>query len=152
MATMVRRPPARFFLYDEPEGLSGRVSGATGGSVVDQAKVYGGAKGGSVAHDLPVFAHVTSDFIQLNPAHEQPRLIFNSGAQPIIRWGFRRFVRTFMTAGPRFYGRWFYSGLQMNQFVQRGRVTGIPGRLGTSYYTPRFQSGPRVVVLGGPRK
>ena len=86
--------------------------------------------------------------LQINPASEPPRIVWNSGAQPIIRWGFRRIVRTFMAAGPRMYGRWFYAGVQMNNFVGRGRVTGVPQRLGTSYSYPRFQTGPRVIPLG----
>jgi len=60
-------------------------------------------------------------------------------------------VRTFMAAAPRFYGRWFYVGAIKNQFVARGRMTGVTTRLGTTYQSPRFQTGPRAIPLGTRR-
>lgn len=97
------------------------------------------------------------DIVQVNPVLEQPKLIFYSLAQPIIRWGHRRFVRAAtdgglhgMRAGPRFLGRWAYVGIQMAQFRDRGKTAGAQGRpftyrVGPSQVTPGPQ---RTVDLG----
>ena len=148
MSSFLRKPPARFFVSPDPEGTSQLVKGKTGGAVMDSRKRYVESKGGTTTPGGRPFLYKILDLVQINPAHEQPRLVFNSGGQPIIRWGFRRYSRTFMTAGPRFYGRWFYLGQQMNQFVARPRITGVPTRLGTTYSVPPFIAGPRAIQLG----
>jgi hypothetical protein len=137
--------PARMVYQPPIEGTSQRIHT---GQAFDAKKKYGGAHGGTLDPAFPNFLYRWIDTVQINPASEPPRIVWNSGAQPIIRWGFRRIVRTFMAAGPRMYGRWFYAGVQINNFVARGRVTGVPQRLGTSYSYPRFQTGPRVIPLG----
>ena len=119
---------------------------------VDQAKAYGGADAGSVT-GTP-FQYVWQDRIQVPPAHEQPRLLFYSGAQPLIRWGLnRRYVRTFMSASPRFQGRWAFVGYIQRHFAERARMTGVPNRYARtySYRIPSSGPGPRAIPLqGGP--
>lgn len=93
------------------------------------------------------FQYHYDDIIQVNPVLEQPKLIFYSLAQPIIRWGHRRFVRPLSTgaygmrAGPRFFGRWAYVGIQLAQFRDRGKTAGVQGRPFTYSYPPP-QGGP----------
>jgi hypothetical protein len=148
--SLLRKPPARFVAYPRQEGQSQRIRGG-GGQLFDASKKYGGAILGNPRPSIASFLYRWIDTIQINAAHEQPKLVWNSGAQPIIRWGYRRFVRTFMAAAPRFYGRWFFAGTQANQFVMRGRMTGVTTRRGTTYLTPRFQTGPRAIALGTRR-
>jgi len=148
--SILRKPPARFVAYPRNEGQSQLIAGH-GGQLFDASKKYGGAALGNQRPGFPTFLYKWIDTIQINPAVEQPKLVWNSGAQPIIRWGYRRFVRTFMAAAPRFYGRWFYAGVDMNKFVQRGRMTGVTTRRGTTYIAPRFQTGPRAIPLGTRR-
>jgi hypothetical protein len=150
MTRMVRRPPARFELYPRSQGISNRIAGG-GGQLFDASKAYKDARFGLADTRLGSFLYRWIDTLQINAAAEPPRLVWNSGAQPIVRWGWRRFVRTFMAAGPRFSGRWFYAGTQVNQFVARGRMTGVTVRRGTTYISPRFQSGPRAIPLGSRR-
>ena len=143
--SILRKAPARFDTWPRNPGGTKRLD--RGGQAFDASKMYGGAQGGRPAPRIP-FLYRWIDTVQVNAAPEQPKLILNSAAQPIIRWGYRRIVRTMMAASPRFYGRWFYAGTQINQFVARGRMTGVPIRLGTTYISPRFQTGPRAIVLG----
>ncbi len=146
--SILRKPPARFIAYPRSEGHSQLIRGG-GGQLFDASKKYGG---GMLGKQLPIaFLYRWLDTIQINAANEQPKLVWNSGAQPIIRWGYRRIVRTFMAAGPRFYGRWVFAGTIRNQFVARGRMTGVPTRQGTTYASPRFQTGPRAIPLGTRR-
>jgi len=145
--SILRKPPARFVAYERDQGQTQLIRGG-GGQLFDASKKYGGAMLGNMEPRFPSFLYRWIDMVQINPANEQPKLVFNSGAQPIIRWGYRRYVRTFMAAAPRFYGRWFYAGADINKFVQRGRMTGVPTRLGTTYLAPRFQTGPRAIPLG----
>ena len=147
--SLLRKPPARFIAYPRREGQSELIRG--GGQLFDASKKYGGAILGNPRPAIANFLYRWIDTIQINAAHEQPKLVWNSGAQPIIRWGYRRFVRTFMAVSPRFYGRWFFAGTQVNQFVMRGRMTGVTTRQGTTYLTPRFQTGPRAIPLGTRR-
>jgi hypothetical protein len=149
--SILRKPPARFVAYPRNEGQTQRIKGG-GGQLFDASKRYGSAALGSQRPELPSFVYRWLDTIQINAAPEQPRLVFNSAAQPIIRWGYRRMVRTLMAAAPRFYGRWFYAGTQVNQFVARGRMTGVTTRQGTTYLAPRFQTGPRAIPLGARRR
>lgn len=117
---------------------------------VAQLKAFGGGQGG-VEFSEP-FSYVWQDRVQVNPAHEQPKLIFNSGAQPLIRWGLnRRYVMTHMTASPRFRGRWAYVGFILRQYTERPRITGVATRRGTTYILPRVGTGPgpRGIPLGG---
>lgn len=117
---------------------------------VDQVRAYGGADAGAVTNRP--FEYTWQDRVQVNPAHEQPKLIFNSGAQPLIRWGLaRRFVRTFMSASPRFQGRWAYVGYIQRHYTERARLTGNPSRLGRTYVMrrPSTGPGPRAINLGG---
>lgn len=148
MSGMLRRPAARFVIHPRPEGASGRVTGKTAGAIVTGEHAYGGAQRG-VVDPTSTFHTTYLDFLQLNPAHEQPKLIFNSGAQPIIRWGVRRFVRTYMSAGPRFLGRYAYVGVLIRTYTERTRMTGVVTRQGTTYRYPRPRVGPRVIQLGG---
>lgn len=145
--SVLRKPPARFASWPRQEGIQGHIAGA-GGQLFDASKLYGRAMLGKPRAGMPTFLYRWLDTIQINPVNEQPKLVFNSGAQPIIRWGYRRFVRTFMAAAPRFYGRWFFAGVDTNKFVQRGRMTGVTTRRGTTYLSPRFQTGPRAIPLG----
>jgi hypothetical protein len=148
MATLRRNfPPARFVIEPAPQGQTNRIRGG-GGQLFDASKKYGGGGGGKVNPAFPNFLYRWIDIIQVNPASEQPRLIYNSGAQPIIRWGYRRFVRTFMAASPRNMGRWFYAGTTVNQFVARGRMTGVTTMRRPANTYPRFQTGPRTIQLG----
>lgn len=148
--SILRKPPARFTAYPRSQGQTQLIRDA-GGQLFDASKKYGQAMLGKPRPGLRSFLYAWLDSIQINPAHEQPKLVFNSGAQPIIRWGYRRIVRTFMAAGPRFYGRWFFAGVIQNQFVARGRMTGVNTRQGTTYLAPRFQTGPRAIPLGTRR-
>jgi hypothetical protein len=148
--SILRKPPARFQDWPRDEGLTQRIKGG-GGQLFDASKRYGQAALGNSRLETPSFLYRWIDTVQINPASEQPKLVFNSAAQPIIRWGYRRIVRTLMAAGPRFYGRWFYAGTQINQFVARGRMTGVTTRRGTTYLAPRFQTGPRAIPLGTRR-
>lgn len=115
---------------------------------VDSPKRYGGAQAGNIDFRT-MFQYVWQDRVQVNPAHEQPRLIFYSGAQPLIRWGMlRRFTRTFMAASPRFQGRWLYVGFIQRHYTERARMTGMPSRRGTTYVSPVFVNPTRGVQLG----
>ena len=93
------------------------------------------------------FGYHYDDIVQINPVLEQPKLIFYSIAQPIIRWGHRRFVRAAtdgglhgQRAGARFFGRWAYVGIQMAQFRDRGKTAGVQSRPWT-YRVPPWTSG-----------
>lgn len=121
---------------------------------VDQVKAYGGSQAGGVAFDAlgQRFEYTWQDRVQANPAHEQPKLIFYSGAQPLIRWGLmRRFTRTFMAASPRFQGRWAYVGYIQRHYAERTRLTGVITRQGRTYryQVPSAGPGPRAIPLGG---
>lgn len=146
MSRMLVRPPARFVYIPPQEGIFGRVTGKTGGAVVDTNKGADLRRGSSTTQ-LPLQVR-TLDTEQINPAHEQPKLIYTSGAQPFIRWGWRRYVRTFMSASPRFQGRWFYIGVIQRQYTERARMTGVATRQGTSYTYRRFKVSPRTIPLG----
>lgn len=168
---MLRRPPAtRFHVENRPGVLTSSQQAMTARSTafggppqrdlgrqtfgaVDQFKAFGGAAAGSV--DTVPFQYTWQDRIQVNPFREQPKLILTSAAQPLIRWGLnRRYVRTFMSASPRFQGRWAFVGFIQRHYAERPRMTGVPMRLGTTYVAPRTSSGPgtRAVVLGGVTK
>lgn len=121
---------------------------------VDQFRAYGGSQAGTVALDAlgRAIQYVWQDRVQVNPAHEQPKLIFSSGAQPLIRWGLmRRYSRTFMAASPRFQGRWAYVGYIQRHYTERPRLTGVATRLGQTYryQVPSAGPGPRAIPLGG---
>src|SRR5215471_4862023 len=167
MSRMVRRPAATRFHTEPQQGplttsqtATTAVRGPAGGGpmrdlarqsfgAVDQVKAYGGGSGGT-ADSLP-FQYVWQDRVQVNPAREQPRLIFNSGAQPLIRWGLmRRFTRTFMSASPRFQGRWAYVGFIQRGYTERARMTGVATRQSVTYVVPRVGTGPgpRGIRLG----
>jgi hypothetical protein len=149
MSRMLVRPPASFLSRREAGALDQPLPRGGRGDV-DSAKAWGGRSAGSVdARQPAMYDTYWIDTLQVNPAHDQPKLIYYSGGQPIVRWGFRRFVRTRMSASPRFFGRWVYVGLIQNQFVARGRLRGVPTRQGTSYAYPAFQVAPRNVQLGG---
>lgn len=153
MSRMVIRPPAaRVHLEPQQGPLVGR---QTYGAV-DQAKSYGspfmGRQSGkpSFTEGGREFQTTWQDFLQINPAREQPRLDFTSGRQPFYRSGhLRRFVRTFMAASPKFRGRWAYVGYIQRQYAERTRMTGVPTRQGTTYRYPRFQIPTREIPLGG---
>jgi hypothetical protein len=175
MSHMLRRPPAKM-VHREPQPgplthsvpatnmappgdleTPARDLGRQTFGAVRTMKSYGepeaGRQGGRL--DLrpgPVrtIEYVWQLFQNINPAHEQPKLIFYSGAQPFtVGMQLRRFSRTRMTASPRFQGRWAYVGLLERQYTERGRMTGVPTRQGTTYAYPRFVTAPRVVQLGG---
>lgn len=142
---MVRRPPASRFHLVEQQGILQRVEYGT----VDTAKNYGP----SATTQLPIRA-TWQDRVQVNPAHEQPKLVLYSAAQPFIRWGMmRRYTRTFMAASPRFFGRWAYVGFIERRYTERARITGVTTRLGTTYRLPAPGSGldRRTVTLGPGR-
>src|SRR5438034_6745426 len=101
--SVLRKPPARFVDWPREEGQTQRIRGG-GGQLFDASKRYGGAMLGNAAPRFPSFLYRWIDTMQINAAPEQPRLVFNSAAQPIIRWGYRRFVRTFMAAPPPLCG------------------------------------------------
>lgn len=143
----LKRPAARFVYRAPQEGIFQRVTGRANGAVVDTNKGADLYRGSSTTQ-FPLGVD-TLDVQQINPAHEQPKLIWNSGAQPFTRWGWRRFVRTFMSASPRFGGRWFYVGIIQRQYTERARITGVSTRQGTSYTYPRFKTSPRTIPLGG---
>ena len=116
---------------------------------VDSWRRYGGASAGS--QDLrQANVYKFQDFQIIPPAHEQPRLDFTSGRQPFVRWrAIQRWSRTFMSASPRFGGRWAYVGYIQRQYAERPRLTGVATRLGTTYQYPRRISAPRSIILGG---
>jgi hypothetical protein len=98
------------------------------------------------------FTYQWIDYTQVNPVLEQPRLDFTSAAQPFIRWGHRRIVRTHMAATPPFGGRFTFVGLMMNRFLERDKMSGQQSRGFTYAYQP-FQPGPgpsRTVRLRAP--
>lgn len=150
MSSMLKRPPALNVVMVPLQGPSNR---QTYGAV-DSAKSYGSPLAGRQRGALDLrpgarqFQTAWLDVLQVNPAHEQPRLEFTSGAQPLIRWGVRHFTRTFMTASPRMQGRWAYVGFIQRHYSERPRLTGVPMRLGTTYAYPRWQTGPRTIQLG----
>lgn len=146
MSQALRRPAARFVIRDPLEGQSGRVTGKTAGAAMNADKAYGGGAAGSF--DTSRFVTYWLDLLQINPAHEQPKLIYYSGAQPFTRWGVRRIVRTFMSASPRFGGRWAYVGYVNKQYTERSRMAGMKSRQGTTYAYPRFAVRPRTIQLG----
>jgi hypothetical protein len=153
VSQMLRRPPARM-VHVEPQ--QGPLVGRQTYGAVDSAKSYGRPEAGASAGRLDFRAgareivYTWQDLLQVNPAHEQPKLIWYSGAQPFVRMGaMRRWSRTFMSASPRFQGRWAYIGLLERQYTERARMTGVATRLGTTYVYPRFVTGPRAVQLGG---
>lgn len=176
MSRMLRRPPAtRFHLLitggsNQPGPLTASAPAAnmafapigdkatprrdlarqTHGAV-DQTKRFGRAQGG-VEDDRSVIQYTWQDRVQVPPAHEQPRIPFASGGQPLVRWGLmRRFSRTYMAASPRFQGRWFYVGYIQRFYADRARLTGVATRQGTTYVLPRMGTGPgpRAIRLGG---
>jgi hypothetical protein len=117
----------------------------------DQTKRFGYAQAGSIDERTNI-QYTWQDRVQVNPAHDQPKLIFNSGAQPLIRWGLmRRFSRTYMAASPRFRGRWAYVGYIQRFYTDRPRMTGVATRQGKTYIVPRVGTGPgpRAIPLGG---
>lgn len=144
MSSLIKRPPARFQVDERLTGPSNlQKYGA-----VDSDRSPGLYRGSSTTQ-LPMDHH-WDDMLQVNAAHEQPKLIFNSGAAPFIRWGHRRWVRTFMTASPRFGGRWAFIGTITRAFADRGRMTGMPGRSSfarQTYTYPRFTTKPRTIAL-----
>jgi hypothetical protein len=146
---MIQRPRAIYVSHERPEGPTfGGVSGRTGGEMFNADKAYGGGAAG--APDNTANVYTWKDLLQINPVPEQPKLIYYSGAQPFSRWGaVRRYSRTFMSASPRFFGRWFYVGVQQRNYTERSRMTGVATRQGTTYNYPRFKVSPRSVALGG---
>lgn len=147
MSAKLRRPPAINVVWPRTHTGTGSGVGIQNYGAVDQSKRYAGAYGGSAT--LFDIVYYWMDLLQINPAHSQPKLILYSAAQPFIRTGhMRRFSRTFMTASPRFFGRWAYVGAIERQYTERARMTGVPTRLGTTYVYPRFTIAPRAVQLG----
>ena len=167
MSRMLRRPPAKNVILEPQQGpLVASVEATTAVptavspprrdlgrqsfGAIDSPKAYGGGQAGRPSGES--FEYVWQDRVQVPPAHEQPRLIFSSGAQPLIRWGLmRRFTRTRMTASPRFQGRWAYVGFILRNYTERARITGVATRRGTTYVVPRVGTGPgpRGIRLGG---
>lgn len=145
MSALTRRPPAREIVWPRLAGPSD-IQHYAG---VDQAKSYRGASAGSV--DVrQVIRFFWQDLLQINPVREQPRLLLSSAAQPIVRTGHnRRFSRTYMSASPRFFGRWAFVGTVQRQYTERTRISGFPMRTGTTYTYPRFKVSPRTIALSG---
>jgi len=167
MSRMLRRPPAKSVMLADQQGpLTASVAApnerfAPPGDILTPARDIGRQTFGAAdqtknfslqqANDLPI-VYPWQDRVQVNPAHEQPKLIFTSGAQPLIRWGLmRRYSRTFMSASPRFMGRWAYVGFIQRHYTERARMTGVATRQGKTYIVPRVGTGPgpRGIVLGG---
>lgn len=141
MSKLTRMAPAKEIVWDRLEGPSNLQTYAA----IDSAKNYGGA-GEALGRAIRYF---WQDILQINPAREQPKLIFNSAAQPFVRTGhLRRFSRTYMSASSPFQGRWAYVGTQQRVFAERTRMTGVATRLGTTYRYPRFRVAPRAIQLG----
>lgn len=98
------------------------------------------------------FTYQWIDTTQVNPVMEQPRLVLNSAAQPFVRWGHRRFVRTHMRASMPLLGRFAYIGTMLNRYLERNKIAGVQSR-GVTYSTPAPNKGPgpgRTVRLGPP--
>jgi hypothetical protein len=147
----VVRPPARYVLRGAVGGSGRPLEGPTNrvgvGGVLNSFKRYWGKVGNP---DAPAFQVVLQDILQVNPAHAQPALSYISGFQPYTRTGhLRRWTRTFMSASPRFLGRWAYVGYAQRQYMERARMTGVATRQGTTYKYPRFKVSPRAINLGG---
>jgi len=144
MSSMLRRPPA--YPIHWPHDQKGPTTQLQNYGAVDQKQNVGPTS--TTQRGLMVWI---LDLLQINPALEQPRLEISSARQPFIRTHHNaRFVRTFMTASPRFQGRWIYVGYIQRQYAERTRITGVPTRLGQTYsYRPAKLVPPRVVELGG---
>ena len=146
---MLIRPPAKEVHWERTHGSTVKIQNY---AAVDQVKNYepiGRAGSEELRPWLNRLQVVWQDLLQINPAHSQPNLIYYSGAQPFIRTGhMRRWTRTYMSASPRFFGRWAYVGILERQYTERARITGVPTRQGTTYRYPRFSVGPRAVQLG----
>jgi hypothetical protein len=98
------------------------------------------------------FSYQWIDTTTVPPVLEQPRLILNSAAQPFVRWGHRRYVRTHMRASLPFTGRFAFAGAMMNRFLERNKQAGVQSR-GTTYAWTPPPTGPgpsRTVQLRGP--
>lgn len=98
------------------------------------------------------FSYQWIDTEVVQPVHEQPRLVLNSAAQPLVRWGHRRIVRTHMRASMPLQGRWAFVGTLVNRFLQRAKISGVQSRGVTYSYSP-WQTGAgagRTVILRGP--
>jgi hypothetical protein len=170
MSRMLRRPPATRFHVEPQQGplassvpapnqrfappgdyaTPARDLGRQSFGATDQTKKFAGASAG-VTDPRERIDYTWQDRVQVNPAHEQPRLVFYSGAQPLIRWGLmRRFSRTYMSASPRFFGRWAFVGFQQRFYTERARLTGVRTRQGKTYILPRVGTGPgpRAIQLG----
>lgn len=92
------------------------------------------------------------DILQIPPVLEQPKLIYNSGFQPIVRWGFRHWNRAHLVSTPRFRERYVLVGHLVKQPAGRRRMQGITTREaggGYVYVYPQFFTGQRAVQLGG---
>jgi hypothetical protein len=171
MSRMLRRPPAKAVHLAPQQGpLAASVAapnerfappgdfatpardlGRQSFGATDQTKAFAHGSAGSFDRRERI-DYTWQDRVQVNPAHEQPRLVFYSGAQPLIRWGLmRRFSRTYMSASPRFFGRWAYVGFIQRHYTERARLTGVRTRQGKTYVLPRVGTGPgpRAIVLGG---
>jgi len=167
MSRMVLRPPAARIHLEPQQGplaasapapnqgfapAPGRLTpardlGRQTFGAVDQTKNFGPS-----GFTQRAMAWWWQDRVQAPPVPEQPRLIYVSGAQPLVRWGLnRRYSRTYMTAAPRFQGRWAYVGFIQRHFADRARMTGVATRQGTTYMVPRVGTGPgtRGIRLGG---
>lgn len=99
------------------------------------------------ATDVHANVHVDR-YEELHPAVEQPRLDYQSGRQPYVVWGFRRYVRTGMAAADPFQGRWAYVGKLLNTYKDRYRMTTGQGRTGVAFVYPQFGTKPLRVPLG----
>ncbi len=95
------------------------------------------------------------DILQVNPVLETPRLIAPSFSQPIIRWGFRKWDRSYMRARPRFSERFINVGRLLKQVPDRKRMAGVNTRQAAgayNYLSPQFSTAQKAVVLLGPPK
>lgn len=146
MITRLQRPPARIVPRERLQGPSNRQSFGA----VDQHKDASFHRGDLSGIQLPVT--IGTPYIQqINPVPEVPKLINYSAAQPVTIWGWRRYTRTHMSAGPRFLGRWVAVGAIIRAYTERGRMTGVATRQGVTYSVPRYKVSPgtRTIPLGG---
>ena len=99
------------------------------------------------------FTYTWIDQTTVPPVNEPPRLVVNSLAQPFLRWGHRRIVRTHMHASMPFQGRWAFAGKMLGRFVERPKLAGVQSRPWTYGYTPASSApgASRTAILRGPQ-
>lgn len=161
MSHMVRRPPAtRMGIQPRQVMRLGRGPGPAQSVAIFQRRLRPGDSFQAGNTDLSGGYLITGrlhydDILQAPPVLEQPKLVFNSVFQPLVRWGFRRSRRTYMRASTPLTGRWVSVGAIINKHFLQPRMTGVTTRQaggGYAYSYPRLNVEQRLVLLGSPNR